>query len=344
VYLRSASQTQQFWRHTGKLAVIGALIAVGLAAAFMSIGHDPQPRDVPVAVVGPPAAARGLTTQAPGELSARSVPDLAAARKAIRRREVYGAVVPSRQGVRQLLIASAASTQVANFLRRTLGRATPENVPRIVDEAPLPRDDSGGLSIGLLVQVLMIGGSIGVIGIARLLPRFQGNPRQGILPLTFLIGYGVLFGLLVAAIAAAFGVGTEAAYIDRVLALAFISVAVTASSGALVALIGPAGSGVAALLYFVLGAQISGAGTAPEFLPPFWSGLGQHLPGGAGTSLLRDVFYFPEAPTGEPIEILAAYVGVGLVLVMALSAHYARRRPTLVIPPRTAARPATSRR
>jgi hypothetical protein len=99
---------------------------------------------------------------------------------------------------------------------------------------------------------------------------------------------------------------------------------VAASSAALVALIGPAGSAVAGVLYFILGAQISGAGTAREFLPSFWSDLGHHLPGGAGTSLLRNVFYFPEASNGEPIAILTVYAGAGLLVLLAL--HLIRTR------------------
>lgn len=320
------SSSRRFWRHTGLLAAIGTVIAVCLASAFLSIGHSPQPRDVPIAVVGPPAAAQQVAAQAPDELSTRSVPDLAAAEAAIRERDVYGAIVPGQQGVRELLIATAANNQVANFLRRTLGRATEANVPKIVDARPLPRDDSSGASIGLLVQVLMIAGTVGVVGLTRLLPRFEGDPRRGVVPLLFLLVYGLLLGFLVAAIAAAFGVGTDASFLDRVLALAFISVAVTLSTGALVALIGPAGSAVAGLLYFVLGSQISGAGTAPEFLPSFWSELGQHLPTGAGATLLRDVFYFPEASIGEPIAILGVYAGVGLIVVIALNLLIARRR------------------
>lgn len=321
-----AAEARQFWRHTGVLAGIGIVVAATLAAAFLSIGHSPQPRDVPIAVVGPPAAAQQLEAQSSGSFSARSVPDVAAAREAIRERNVYGAVVPGPQGVRELVIASAANNQVANFLRRTLGAATETNAPRVVDAAPLPRDDSSGLSIGLLVQVLCIGGTIGVVGVARLLPRFEGDPRRGVMPLVFLVGYGLLFGLVITAISAAFGVGTDAAFLDRVLAVGLISLAVTASAGALVALVGPAGAAVAALVYFVLGAQISGAGTAPEFLPQFWSGLGQHLPAGAGTELLRDVFYFPDASIGEPIAILAAYAGTGFVVVIALSLLRQRRR------------------
>jgi hypothetical protein len=323
---------KRFWRHTGLLAGLGAIIAFGLGAAYLSIGHDPQPRDLPIAVVGPPAAAEALEAEAPDELSARAVPDLAAAREAIGERDVYGAVVPGPEGAREVLIASAASNQVANFLRRTAGQATPENVPEVVDAAPLPEDDSGGSSIPLLVTVLILGGSVGVVGMAKVLPRFEARPSQGVLPLTFLLVYALVFGLGLTAISAVFGVGTDAAVIDRVLALSLISLAVTASTAALIALIGPAGSAVTSLLYFVLGGQINGGSTAPEFLPPFWKELGEHLPGGAGVSLLRDVFYFPEASTGRPLAVLGVYAAGGLLVLLALHLVHARRRVHVPVP------------
>jgi len=318
--MSSADDGKSFWKHTGVVAAIGAVAAMALAAVFLSIGHSPQPRDVPVAVVGPPAAAHQVEAKAPGKLSARSVPDAAAARDAIDSRDVYAALVPGPNGVRELTISSAASNQVANFMRRTLGEATASNVPRIVDAKPLPQDDSSGLSIGLLIQVLMIGGSLGVVGLARLPSRLRGNPRRGVLPLAFLVGYGLVSGLLLTAVSAAYGVGTDASFVDRVLAFTLISLAATMSTAALVAIVGPAGAAITAVVYFVVGGQISGAGTAPEFLPSFWSDFGQALPGGAGTSLLRDVFYFPEASTGGAVGTLAIYAGAGLLVVILLSA------------------------
>lgn len=317
---------RRFWRHAGGLGVIGVIIALALGAAFMSIGHDQRPRELPIAAVGTPATAQTVEAQASGQLSVRAVRDRAAARQEIAERDVYGAVVLGEQGVRELLIASAANNGVANFLRRTLGRATPDGVPRITDVRPLPEDDATGIDIALLLQVLLIGGSIAVVGIGRLLPRFEGDPRRGVLPVTFLAAYAVMFGFALTLIAAAFGVGTDASFLDRVLAMALISAGVAGSTAALVALIGSAGSAVAGVLYFILGAQISGAGTAPEFLPPFWSDLGHYLPGGAGTSLLRDVFYFPEASTSNPIAILAAYAGAGLLVLSGLNLIRARRR------------------
>ena len=102
------------------------------------------------------------------------------------------------------------------------------------------------------------------------------------------------------------------------LSFALISLAITASTAAIVALIGPAGSGVAALVYFLIGTQISGANTAPEFLAPFWRVLGEYLPNGAGVTLLRNVFYFPDASVAKSITILAIYVGVGCIVIIAL--------------------------
>jgi len=318
---------RSFWRRSGVLAVVGAVIALVLGTAYLSIGHNPQPHDVPVAVIGPPAAAQALAEQSRGALETRAVPDMAAAERAIDQRDVYAAVMPTEAGqVKQLVIASAASNQVANFMRRTLGQATPDNVPTITDAKPLPEDDSAGSSVPLLIQVLILGGSIGVLGLRGILPRLEGNPRRGVLPLTFLLLYALMFGLVMTGVAAAFGVGSEAAFGDKVLTLSLVSLAVTASTAALVALIGAAGSAVAGLLYFVLGSQISGGGTAFDFLPSFWAGLGENLPGGAGGTLFRNVLYFPDAATGGQVAVLAAYAGVGLLVLLGLSLFRARRR------------------
>jgi hypothetical protein len=323
---RTAPDTQRFRRQARRLTVIGVLVAVALGAAFMSIGHHPTPHNLPIAVVGDESAARALEAKAPGELSVRPVPDLEAGKQEIAQRDVYGVVVPGPSGIDTLMIASAASNQVANFLRNSLGQATPAGTPKIVDAAPWPEDDSGGLAINLLLTVIILGGTVGVVGMAQVLPRFEGHPRQGILPLTYLAAYALVYAIAVTAIAAAFGVGTDAPVLERVGAFFLISLGCTASTAALIALLGPAGSAVTALLYFVLGAQISGAGTAPEFLPSFWSGLGQALPTGAGATLLRNLFYFPDASSGGEIAVLAVYAGAGLIALLVITFVRARRR------------------
>lgn len=244
---------RRFWRYAGGLGVIGVIIALVLGAAFMRIGHDQRPRELPIAAVGTPATAQTVEAQAPGELSVRAVRDRAAARQEIAERDVHSAVVLGEQGVRELLIASAANSGVANFLRRTLGRATPDGVPRITDVRPLPEDDATGIDIALLLQVLLIGGSIAVVGIGRLLPRFEGDPRRGVLPVTFLAAYAVMLGFALTLISAAFGVGTDASFLDRVLAMALISAGVARVDRSARRPHRLRGSAVAGVLYFIPG-------------------------------------------------------------------------------------------
>jgi hypothetical protein len=320
------ADAKRFRRQARLLTIVGVLIAFALGAAFMSIGHHPEPRDLPIAAVGNEQVAQTLEAKAPDQLSITAVPNEATAKREIAERDVYGAVVPTPSGgIDTVMIASTASNQVANFLRHTMGQPTPEGTPKVVDVAPWPEDDSGGLAINLLLIVVILGGTVGVVGMAQLLPRFEGKPRRGILPLTYLAAYALVFGIAVTAIAAAFGVGVDAPVLERVAAFSLISLGATASTAALIALIGPAGAAVTSVVYFVLGSQISGAGTAPEFLPSFWNGLGQHLPAGAGTTLLRDLFYFPEASSSGAIAVLAAYAGVGLVSLLAINLVRARR-------------------
>src|SRR5262245_15878964 len=323
-----APDVHRFRRQARLLTVVGFVIAIALGAAFMSLGHDPAPHNVPIAAVGDESVAQALEAKAPGELDVRPAPDLDAAKREIAERDVYGAVVPnSTGGIDTLVIASAASTQVANFLRNSIGQPTSTSTPEIVDAAPWPDDDSGGLAIGLLVTVVILGGTVGVVGMAQVLPRFEGHPRQGILPLTYPAAYALVYAIAVTAIAAAFGVGTDAPVIERVGAFFLLSLGCAASTAALIALIGPAGAAVTGLLYFVLGSQISGAGTAPDFLPSFWSWLGQHLPAGAGVPLLRNLFYFPDASSGGAIAVLAVSAGAGLIVLLVVSFVRARRRP-----------------
>jgi hypothetical protein len=112
--------------------------------------------DLPIAAVGTAAAAQSLEAQAPGQLSVRAVPDRAAALQAIAERDVYGAVVLDRSGVRELMVAPAANNGVANFLRQALGAPTPEGTPRITNVKPLP-DASNSEAIATLAIYAGVG-------------------------------------------------------------------------------------------------------------------------------------------------------------------------------------------
>src|SRR5919107_4245809 len=84
------------------------VLQAALVLLFVVPARSPEPHGLPVGVVGPAAALHG------DGLDVRTYADAAAARAAIREREVYGALVPAEGRV---LVASAASPAVAQMLR-----------------------------------------------------------------------------------------------------------------------------------------------------------------------------------------------------------------------------------
>ena len=95
-------------------------------------------------------------------------------------------------------------------------------------------------------------------------------------------------------------------------------------------MLGPAGLGIAAVLFVVLGNPGSGNASAPELLPGFWRVAGQLLPPGAGGQALRDVAYFDGHALLAPALALAAWavLGAALILIRTLTP-----RPTLTSAP-----------
>ena len=127
-----------------------------------------------------------------------------------------------------------------------------------------------------------------------------------------------------------FGVGDGADHFTLFWGLALISLAVTASTAAFVALIGPAGSLIGGL-YFTVGLIISGSSIAPEMLPKAGHAIGQLLPPGAGATVARDAMYFPDATTAGAFVVLALYAVVGLAVVLLVNAAANRTRSARVL-------------
>lgn len=113
-----AGPSKRRWALPGLIAV--AIVGVQVLFVFC-LGYPllhASPHEVPIGVAGPPAAVRtvdaALARQA-GAFDVHTYPDAAAARAAIRDRDVYGALVATPRGP-ELLVASAASPQIAAAL------------------------------------------------------------------------------------------------------------------------------------------------------------------------------------------------------------------------------------
>jgi hypothetical protein len=299
------------------LGVLIALVVVAIQALLVPLFAGPAaslaPRDLPIAVAGPPPATAPLAARLdaghPGAFEVQVVADAAAADEAIKTREVYGAIVLTPAGA-ELHVASAAGPTVSALLTQAaagLGNGQPVPVRDIV---AIDADDPRGTGFGaaflplaitsLLAGVLIFllvrtrGARLAALGTFAVLAGLGGAAVQqywlGILPGDYLVNAGVM-GLIGLAIAGTItGLGAVA---DR------------------------AGLALGAIVVFLVGNALSGIASSPELLPQPWGAFGQWLPIGSGGTLLRSVAYFDGNGGLFAAGVLGAYALVGLVLVAA---------------------------
>ena len=293
-----------------------------LAFAFFYVGafHDPKPHQVPVAVVGPPAAAAQLSSLPGDPLDARQASSRRDALSQIDDREVYGAY---EVATNRLFVASAANRATAVALERTFNRvAAAQRRPavRVTDVKPLPIKDPNGTAAFYAVIAWMFGGYIGATLIGLIGSPRSTSRRRAAARVAALAGFGVVGGVLsVVILRASFDV-----FSGHVVAMSAIGALTIFSSGAATAGIqaaaGPAGTGLVILVFVILGNSASGGPFARPLLPGLWSTIGGVLPPGASVDLSRSALFFDGARIAGPILVLAGWAALGTALVIALAA------------------------
>jgi len=111
-------------------------------------------------------------------------------------------------------------------------------------------------------------------------------------------------------------------------ALALTIFALASAVVGLTAALGRAGLAVAAPLLIFIGNPWSGATSAPELLPRPAGVIGQLLPAGAGSSLLRSTAFFDGARSTPALLVLGAWSLIGLAGIWR-GAH--RNRSTVAV-------------
>ncbi|HEX6232114.1 MAG TPA: hypothetical protein VFZ63_03215 [Jiangellaceae bacterium] len=295
---------------------LGLALLVGvLVTAFAWPPAESAPSDVPVAVAGPAEAVaeleRQLDEDAPGALDLLRVDDADAARQLINAREVYGAIVLDPVGAPRVLTASAASPVIAQIMTGFSNRlgepATGATGSAVEDVVPLPEDDPRGSVFAAAALPMVIGGMIVGIVLSFVV---AGVWRRIVGALAAAVAAGWVVILVTQAWLGALAANPWANAGVVALTIAAISLTVIG----LVAVIGPAGIGIGALIMFLVGNSLSGVTSAPEMLPDGWGALGQLLPAGAGGTLLRSTSYFDGAAAGQPVLVLASWLTAGLLL------------------------------
>ncbi|WP_428814660.1 ABC transporter permease [Streptomyces albus subsp. chlorinus] len=271
------------------------------------------PRDLPLGVAGPAPAAERVEAELgrhEGAFALHRYADEAAAREAVRNRDVYGAVVLTPAGPKTLT-ASAASPVVAELLTRSAARMAPEGTPpRTEDVVPAPPADPRGAALGASVLPLALAGV--AAGALVVVLRLRGT--RGLLAL---LGAAALVGLAGAAVADSWLGVLAGNWWAEAAALGLTVLAVGATVAGLGTLLGTRGLALGGLLTVLLGNPWSGMSSAPELLPEPVGTLGQWLPPGAGGSLLRGVGFFDGHGVDTPVLVLTTWAVLGLAAVTA---------------------------
>jgi hypothetical protein len=299
-----------------------AIVAVSVVsllfiASYVGALHEPTPRDVPIAVADqvPPSVTQQIEDSPAFEV--RDVPDEAAAARAIDRREAYGGVIPGSSGV-ELLVVPAAGPAVQAVLEEGLESelrgAGGDVTVRTVH--PLPAADARGLvgfytAVGWIIAGYLGATFMGIVFGTRPSVRRTLWRIGGVVALSALVGFGGAF------LAAWIGDLANPGLLGLI-GMLTVTAAGTVTI-ALQAALGIMGTGIAILVFVVLGNPSSGGPFPAELLPEPWQTVGPYIPTGAATTAIRDIAYFPDAPLTTPLVVLGAWLVAGTAVALVLA-------------------------
>jgi hypothetical protein len=289
-----------------------------VVSIFVGALHNPQPHDVPVGVVAPPPVLHGLEAglarKSPGAFSLHVYPSAAEAQKAVSDHAVDGSLVVTGRSA-QLFIASAAGAVMTATISEVFeGMARATRLPVTVrDLKPLPAADPRGsipyyLTFGLMIAGILF--SLALFLLARDAPLWS---RIGVLLLFAALAGPIALGI------ADLILGAQTRSFWQVAALAsLLSLAVASATGAAQRLAGLAGTGLAAVIIFLLGNSTSGGMVNYQFLSDGFRQLSQYLPPGAAVTAIRNAAYFDGSSLSDHgVLTLIVWAVVGLALIIA---------------------------
>ncbi|MQM28181.1 hypothetical protein GFD30_21830 [Glycomyces sp. NEAU-7082] len=300
------------------LSVGLALIVGVITLAFAWPSADMGPNELPIAVVGPEAAAEQVQDQLdeaqPDAFDVTAAADAGEAETLIREREVYAALQIAPDGV-TVYTASAASpvvarlaTGIADQIAAQMGQASGQTVEVTVDDlVALPADDPNGAGLSASALPLAMGGIV-VAALIGLTVRGSGRQAAAAILAPPAVGAAVAAVLLYVL------ESLDGDFLPIAGALALAMAATAWSIIGLVKLLGRAGLALGAVIVMLVGNPLSGMTSAPEMLPAPWGEFGQYLTPGAGGTLLRSTAYFDGNGASTAVWVLAAWLAAGAVL------------------------------
>jgi hypothetical protein len=310
------------------VAIVAALLGLGITLSFGYADHDPRPHGVRLAVAAPAAVrarlAAGLQQAEPGGFDLVGVPGAEAATQSVRSQSSAGALIlpasgavtivtAGAEGVSQQQVITAALTVASQALRRpTKSR----------DVAPLSSGDRAGLSSFVFGLGLLLPSVIGGIGLFLFGMRLR---------LWWRVAAATLFALFAAcggvlAMDTVFGALTGAS--GALIAIGFLgALSFVLFVAALQAVFGLPGTALAAVAFIFIGNAVSGGSVAVDFLPGGFRQIAPWLPNNAIVRGARDVVYFHGHDLGHPLLVLGLWLAVAVIVLASVDLiHLSERR------------------
>jgi hypothetical protein len=308
------------------LVLGGLLVQLAFVVSYVGAFHSPTPHRIPVAVAAPQQVSAKIVAQLDaldGEpVEATAAPSTAAARQWVLTRKADAAFLFDPNGAEDtLLVASAGGpsvSQTATQIAQKIEAAQKRQIT-VTDIRPPNTGDGRGMTSFYLVLGWVIGGYLTATIMGMAAGARPANRQRTLIRLAVLVLYAVASGIAGTVVVgpvfdalgghfwALSGIGT------------LVVLASAATALALQTLLGLAGTGLVILLFVVLGNPSSGGVYPAPLLPSFWSAIGQALPPGAGTTLVRNTVYFSGHAVTTAVWVLGAYAVGGAVLAWAAS-------------------------
>ncbi|MCD4532827.1 hypothetical protein LRP67_01840 [Nocardioides sp. cx-169] len=312
------------------LFVMPFLIVTMMYATYMGTMHDPQPRDLPVAVVGQGAAAERfaerLEDSADEALDVRLVEDLAEAEELIEEQEIAGAITPADgRGAATVYRAMAGGASQATLVDRMLGgAAVAESWPvETVDLGKLPEGDGSGTMALFAAMGMMLAGYVPLSSVLSGTPNLLRVRR--FLPLA--VGWGALTSSLIWLILGPI-VGAVEGHYPLFLGVGTLAVTAVGTAQLLFTkVMGPFAVLLGMLLWVIFGVPSSNLALSVHSMPEFLQFLHGVLPLPAAGEALRSAIYFDGSGLWGHVLTLAVW----LVVAAGLAALKERRSGHLIV-------------
>ncbi|MEU1994151.1 hypothetical protein ABZ511_06850 [Nocardia gamkensis] len=294
--------------------LVGALLfplfmALALPGAYLYAFHEPQPREMPVEIIGADQdsarLASGLAATMAPSFRVTAVADADTARRHLDDLSSRGAFEPTTG---TLYVASAGSPLAKATVETAFGSVAQQLGTELTvrDVAPLPESDRLGISLLFVGLAAILAGFVTATVLNVAVKDLSIRTEMMILGLVALIAavittfiaysaYGALSGHLLG-VAALVASGTVCAGMVQ-------------SGG--VKLIGPGMTVIGVTVLVILGIPASGIAVPVEMLPSLFADLHSWLPTSAVLDGLRRTLYFDGGGISSDLPIIGLWIALG---------------------------------